>query len=116
MQDIEHVMGKVTAKDATANTITIQGGGSDGKQFMFTVDANTVYEHFDDAGLQNAFASVAVGQLLKADLKLGTAGALLATVVELQATPQETFGRTPRRNRFARQPHAVQDGRPPGVA
>jgi hypothetical protein len=91
-QDIDDVMGKVTAKDTTANTITIQGGGSDGKQFTFTVDANTAYKHFDDAGLQNAFAGVAVGQVLKADLQLGTAGALLATVVELHASTQEQMG------------------------
>ncbi len=91
-QDIDDVVGKVTAKDATANTITVQGGGSDAKLTTFSVDANTAYKHFDDAGLQNAFAAVAVGQILKADLKLQAGGALLAKVVELHADVQEHEG------------------------
>ena len=91
-QDIDDVTGKVTAKDTTANTITIQSGGSDGKTTTITVDANTVYKHFDDAQLTNTFASVAVGQALKADLKLQAGGVLLAKVIELRGATTEQHG------------------------
>jgi hypothetical protein len=88
-QDIDDVVGKVTAVDTTNNTITIQSGGSSGNSTTFSVDSNTAYKNFTDASLTNAFSSVAVGQMLRADLKLQAGGSLLASVVQLLGTEQE---------------------------
>ncbi len=83
LRDIDEVVGQVTAKDTTNNTITVQVGGSSGRSLLIKVDSNTKFGEFEEEGMTSGFAAIAVGQFLKADLKLMPDGSFLATEIEL---------------------------------
>jgi hypothetical protein len=83
LDDIDEVVGQVTAKDTTNNTITLQVGGSSGKSLTIKVDSNTRFEEFEEEGMSSGFAAIAVGQFLKVNLKLMPDGSFLAKEIEL---------------------------------
>lgn len=64
-------------------------GGSSGQSLTITTDSNTEFDGFEEAGLANAFSSVAVGQLLEVDSKLNSGGQLIAEEVELSEQEDE---------------------------
>ncbi len=80
----DDVIGQVTAVDTTNKRFTLRIGGGSGQSLTITTNAKTEFDDFDDAGLANAFSSVAVGQLLEVDLAHGT---LVAREVELKRAP-----------------------------
>ncbi|MBI3404185.1 MAG: hypothetical protein HY046_01855 [Acidobacteria bacterium] len=82
-RELEHLVGRVTAKDAANNTFTIQAGPG-GMSMVIHVDNNTAFGDFNDIGLPNTFASLAVGQIVEVDLGLMTGGTLTAKKVELE--------------------------------
>lgn len=79
--DIE-LLGVVTAKDSANSQFTLQIGN--GLSLIVRVDNNTQFEEFDDIGLANSFASVAVGQILEVELRLMPGGMLVLDSVELE--------------------------------
>lgn len=83
LKDIDEVVGQVTAKDTTNNTITLQVGGSSGKSLIIKVDSNTRFEEFEEEGMTSGFAAIAVGQFLKVNLKLMPDGSFVAKEIEL---------------------------------
>jgi hypothetical protein len=88
LEEIEDMLGLVTAKDAANNQFTLQVMHG-AQSLTVKVDSNTQFEDFDDAGLANSFASLAVGQTVEVDLRLVAGGVLLATKVELEDTDNE---------------------------
>ncbi len=82
LEDIEDVQGQVTAIDPAHSQFTIQT--SNQQTFTIATDANTQFEDFDEAGLTNGFASLAVGQTVEVDLKLMPDGSFLASKVKLE--------------------------------
>ncbi len=91
LEELEDVVGQVTAKDMANNQFTFQQTSS-GQVFTIKVDSNSEFEGFDEAGLQNNFASLAVSQVVEVDLKLMADGSFLAKKVELKESENETEG------------------------
>ncbi len=89
MDDVDDVVGQVTAI-VTTQTFTLQVGGNTGQTLTITTDSNTRFDDFDEAGLANAFSSIAKGQLLEVDTMLTSDGRLIAKEIELNE--QETGG------------------------
>lgn len=85
--EFDEASGKVTALDVANNQFTVTT--SDNQSLIIKVDSNTRFEDFDNVGLANAFASVAVGQLVSANLELLSGGALLARKVQLEDQTNE---------------------------
>jgi hypothetical protein len=83
LEEIEEVVGKVTAKNAANNEFTLQHVLT-GLSLTIKVDNNTQFEGFDKIGLANSFSSLAVGQIVEVDLRLLAGGMLLAKKVELE--------------------------------
>jgi Domain of unknown function (DUF5666) len=83
-QDIDDTEGEVTAVNATQNQFTVQVGGSAGRSITVNVDARTLFEDFDEAGLTNAISSISVGQVVEVDAALRNDGSLVAKQVELE--------------------------------
>lgn len=92
MDDIDDLTGQVTAKDAANNQFTLQVGGANGHSVVVKVDSSTEFEDFDEAGMANSFASVAVNQILEVDAALMSGGTLLAKKIELHESERETEG------------------------
>lgn len=88
LEEIEDMLGLVTAKDATNNQFTLQVMHG-AQSLTVKVDGSTQYDDFDDAGLANGFPSLAVGQTVEVDLRLVAGGILLATKVEFEDTDNE---------------------------
>jgi len=88
LEEIEDMLGRVTAKDTANNQFTLQVMHG-AQSLTVKVDTSTQYDDFDGAGLANGFASVAVGQTVEVDLRLVAGGILLATKVELEDTDNE---------------------------
>lgn len=88
LEEIEDLVGRVTAKDTANNQFTLQVGG--GLSLVIRVDNNTMFEDFNEVGCATAnFACVAVGQLLEVDLHLMPGGVLLAKKVEAEDNDNE---------------------------
>lgn len=92
MDDIDDLTGQVTAKDAANNQFTLQVGGANGHSVVVKVDSSTEFEDFDEGGMANSFASVAVNQILEVDAALMSGGTLLAKKIELHESERETEG------------------------
>lgn len=88
MEDVDEIVGQVTAKDTAKNTFTIQIG-TQGKSQTFSVDSSTEFSDFDKAGALNTFAGVAIGQIVKVNAKLMPDGTMLAHSVELAEADKE---------------------------
>lgn len=88
MDEIDEVVGQVTAKDATNNQFTIQVGGSQGQSLTIKVDANTRFDDFEEEGMTSGFAAMAVGQVLQVHAKLLPGGSILASEIELAEKDQ----------------------------
>ncbi len=82
---MDEVHGKVTAKGTNQFTLQTRSGTS----LTINVDANTRFDDFDEAGLVNTFASLAVGQTVEVDLRLMPGGGFLARKVELENRENE---------------------------
>lgn len=85
--EVDEASGKVTAVDAANNQFTITT--SHAQTLTIKVDSNTRFEDFDNIGLANAFSSLAVGQLVSANLELMSGGGLLARKVQLEDQTDE---------------------------
>ncbi|MCL4523738.1 MAG: DUF5666 domain-containing protein [Acidobacteria bacterium] len=81
-EDMEDIVGKVSAKDAANNQFTLQVT-SGVTSLTIKVDSNTTFD-FSDLGQPNTFASLAVGQVLEVDIKMMPDRSLLATKVEFE--------------------------------
>jgi len=83
LEEIEDVCGIVFSKDPANNQFVLRTSTGD---LTIKVDNNTRFEGFNEATppLANSFASVAVNQILEADLKLIAGGMLLAEKVEME--------------------------------
>lgn len=88
LEEIEELVGRVTAKDVANNQFTFDTGLG-GPPLTIKVDNNTEFEDFDEIGLANNFASLAVGQIVEVDLHLLPGGMLLAKKVELEENVNE---------------------------
>ncbi len=82
LEELEEVLGRVTAIDPTKKQFTLQISNS--PPLIVMTDANTEFENFDKIGMANSFSSLAVGQNVEVDLRLNSDGTLLAHKVELQ--------------------------------
>jgi len=87
MEQIDDLMGQVTAVSSANNQFTLQTGN--GQTLTINVNSNTQFENLDSAGLANSFASVQAGQTLEVNAALQSDGSLLATKVELKQTQTE---------------------------
>lgn len=92
MQDIDDAKGQVTNVNAGQTQFTLQLAGSTSGSLIVNVDSRTEFEDFDEAGLANAFSSVAVGQVLEVETALLNDGSLLANEVELEDEEDEEGG------------------------
>ncbi len=81
-EDMEDVVGKVSAKDTANNQFTLQVT-SGVTTLIIKVDNNTIFD-FSDLGQPNTFASLAVGQVLEVDVKMMPDRSLLATKVKFE--------------------------------
>lgn len=81
-EDMEDIVGKVTAKDTANNQFTLQVT-SGVTSLTIKVDNNTTFD-FSDLGQPNTFASLAVGQVLEVDVKMMPDRSLLATKVKFE--------------------------------
>jgi Domain of unknown function (DUF5666) len=92
LDDLDDIVGQVTAKDAANNQFTLQVGGSQGQSFTITVDSNTEFGDFEEEGMSSGFAALAVNQFVKVSLKLMSGGAMVAKEVELaESHPEGEF-------------------------
>jgi len=83
IEDIEDVVGRVSAKNTANNEFTIELTLS-GQALTVRVDATTEFDDFDDIGCNaNNFTCVAVGQIVEVDIELRAGGVLFAKGVEL---------------------------------
>ncbi|MBI1750311.1 MAG: DUF4382 domain-containing protein [Acidobacteria bacterium] len=85
-EDMEDVVGKVTAKDAANNQFTLQvtsGVTSMTIKVDTTPNTGTQFD-FSDLGQPNTFASLAVGQVLEVDIKMMPDKTLLARKVKFE--------------------------------
>ena len=89
LHEMEDLLGRVSAKDAANNQFTLERNG---RSLTIKVDANTVFEDFDDIGQPNTFASVAIGQVVEVDVRLMSGGGLQAKKVELETVNDELEG------------------------
>ena len=93
LEEIEDLVGKVTAKDTANNQFTLQISQS-GQSLTIKVDNNTAFEDFDDltvpcaASPQN-FTCVLVDQVVEVDLRLMPGGVLLAKKVQVEDNDNE---------------------------
>lgn len=81
-EDMEDIVGKVSAKDTANNQFTLQVT-SGVTSLTIKVDNNTIFD-FSDLGSANTFASLAVGQVLEVDIKMMPDRSLLATKVQFE--------------------------------
>jgi hypothetical protein len=86
LRDIDDLTGIVMNKDVTNNQFTLR---TRQKDFLISVDSNTQFEEFNHASPPCAaspenFTCVVNGQVVKVDVRLMTAGTLLAHEVELE--------------------------------
>jgi len=88
MDEIEDVAGQVTAVDVANQQFTFLNP-LNGQTLAIQVNDATRFEDFDEAGLANTFAALAVGQVVEVDLTLMTGGSLVAKRVELRHTENE---------------------------
>lgn len=95
LEDMDDLVGTVTGKDPAGNTFTLQPS-SGGNPLTITVDGNTRFKDFDEAGCLTAdFNCVAMGQMVEVNAKLMAGGALLAAKVSLEnedQNPEELRG------------------------
>jgi hypothetical protein len=85
--EFDETSGKVTNIDAANNQFTITT--SHDQPLTIKVDSNTKFENFENMGLANTFASLAVGQIVSADVELMSGGTLLAKEVQLEDQSNE---------------------------
>jgi hypothetical protein len=89
LHEMEDLLGRVSAKDTANNQFTLERRG---RFLTVKVDANTVFEDFDEISLPNSFASLAVGQTVEVDVRLMAGGVLQAKKVELETANDELEG------------------------
>ena len=88
LEDLDDLVGMVTAKDATNNNFTLQPSGS-GNPLTIGVDANTRFKDFDEVGCTTAdFTCVMTDQMVEVSAKLMAGGTLLATKVSVENEDQ----------------------------
>lgn len=86
LEELEDLSGQITA--VGNNQFTLQAGN--GQTFTIQVDSTTQFEDFgENAGLENVFASLMVGQIVEVDVRLMGGGSFLAKKVELSEVEQE---------------------------
>ena len=86
--ELDDVIGQVIAIDTTNKTFTLQVGGPQGKSEVIHTDSKTRFGEFDEGGMSNGFASIAMGQILKVDVALQSDSTLLAKRVEMADNDQ----------------------------
>ncbi|HEV2233951.1 MAG TPA: DUF5666 domain-containing protein, partial [Terriglobia bacterium] len=85
--EFDETSGRVTTIDAVNSQFTITD--SHGQTLTVKVDSNTRFEDFDNIGMANAFASLAVGQIISANVEVLSGGTLLAREVQLEDQSNE---------------------------
>jgi len=93
LEEIEDLVGAVTAKDTANNQFTLQITQS-GQSLTIKVDNNTAFEDFDDLSVPCAaspqnFTCVLVGQVVEVDLRLMPGGVLMAKKVQVEDNDNE---------------------------
>jgi hypothetical protein len=93
LEEVEDLVGTVTAKDTANNQFTLQIAQSS-QSLTIKVDSNTAFEDFDDLSVPCAaspqnFTCVLVGQVVEVDLRLMPGGVLLAKKVEVADNDNE---------------------------
>ncbi len=94
IEEIEDVFGRVVSVDAANNRFTLELTLS-GQQLLITVDAQTLFEDFDEIGCTaNNITCVQVGQILEVDIRILAGGPLRARKVEFEddANAEEVEG------------------------
>ncbi len=91
LEEVEDLIGSVTAKDTANNQFTLQVLKGDQNQTLtIKVDNATDFDDFNDIGCAtDNFACVAVGQIVEVDLRLMPGGVLLAKKVEVADNDNE---------------------------
>ena len=83
MDDLDDIVGQVTAVDASKQQFTLQVGGVQGHSQVIQVNSSTRFEDFAEQGMASGFASIAVGQVLHVDALLMSDGTVVAKEVGL---------------------------------
>lgn len=95
LEDLDDVVGMVTAKDTANNAFTLQPSQG-GNPLTVKVDTNTQFEDFDEVGCATAdFSCVMTGQMVEVSAKLMGGGMLVATRVSVEnedQNPEELRG------------------------
>ena len=91
LEEIEDLVGTVTAKDTANNQFTLQVLKGDQNQTLtIKVDNATEFDDFNDIGCAtDNFACVAVGQIVEVDLRLMPGGVLMAKKVQVEDNDNE---------------------------
>ncbi len=91
MEEVQSLVGPVTAVDPANSQFTLMDKAT-GQSLTINVDSNTEFSDFQEAGLTDAFSSLAAGQTVQVELSLMTGGSMLAKKVELLQAQNQAEG------------------------